>query len=676
MAIFEENEIKNCGEPPDPEGPFQCECFYEYAAFMDCSSDGTYVSLKDPMGKDATGYIGTYTANGPSAQPYTNGRYDFAYGDIVGTPYSKPHFLGLVSTDWHDYFDKNRKYVDKEWWQDQPKNMFLYNYRYKLAKYIYLEEHWIDAEQLNQGWRCPDKPAGWPDVPARVPYTAKVDWERMFGPTPCPRYYKLTSCTDCMGQTDASLKDIYLEFKDKRQLNVKILEYKKNTENCYDVTALQFGPRNFKNYFTLDLKQEVGNADTYAEWDKCQECRDPWVLAISQEVDRNFWQGARPTWINSINNWTGTSMFQAVAAGRLSIVLMDKKNIMNQVFRARWGDEFFYKDSNGACRHAVFYDSAKGAVGNPPCSPTHLAYWAEIYADTGGAQAGTVRHHPNNPRYIDSSQFANVAIWKDACACSAAGLSISRHAQVECNKPEPRPSTIGPQNIEIDVTKKNPTKNVTFSASVKTNGTRCTYIWFKNGISVSQGTMDTDGQISYTFNAGHDDDGTTIYFTIQNKGNNLSSRTAMLKVNKEPECLFCGRDVITFSAKVFCIKTQADANKLRKTLSRTIRMPSSSTGTWRMYANPDTFPATAAEVSKINNKWWLKAGSFASCKGAYTMLKATNATIEKWEDVSADLKGIDPTSKDETIDSDRCIQVPGKTAKDAGTDFYVDMNIP
>ena len=669
MAEFRQNTIENCGEPEDPGGPYLAECYYEYVAFLDCSSDGTYSDPEIDMGKEAYGVISTYSAGGREMFGDTLGQKGFSPYEIKGTPYSEPIFVGLMSTDWHNwFFDNGRHFFNGEWHYAQNHNHFDYNFRYKMAKFFVRTKTWVTQEMLDNGWRCTPTPEDGSFPPA----VTRDDWIRMGAE--CPPYYKLSACTDCQGQKQ-NLDDYFFEMKDGGEFNNTIIEYPLDSNKCYDLQKLQFGPRNQSNYARFGSMfmagESLANEGTnYETSNDCLECKSNYILAISIDSAVNQYPGAASSLINEPNPFNTTIMYNAIAAGKMQIAYMKKDDPANQIFKGMWGNEFSYMGADGLCRRVTFFDRTLGNIQG--CVPQFLAEWAKIYKDASGPQAGVIRYHNDGTSFfIHSSAFLSRSLSKDICDCKEAGGTVSRRTQIDCDQPDPRPSITGPSDAAVQVTKNNPTKGVTFSAAINTQGTNCSYTWYINGSAASQGQISSSGVITLTRTANINDNGAQVYIVVTNQGNTVTSRSAVLVVSDEPECLYCGEEVYTFTVDTYCFSNQAEANKLRVGPGR-ITLPTNEhkVGTRKMYAVP------SMTSSQIKNRWWLIQGSGPNCSGRYTILRAKGTPIkEKWEDLPNSMKGIQQPSGDETFDRNYGIRNAGKTSTDAKADWPVDMNI-
>ena len=162
MAVIIQNTIKDCGKPGEVEGPYLASCIYEYVQFVDCSAGKTTTNLSRGMDENAYGTMETYSQG---TQMKGMGTHTFNKGDIKGTPYSLPIFIGLLGGEWHDYFLEvppwkgGAQYVNTpQWHLAQNHNHLKFKHRWPMLKYIYKEEKWISKEEYEAGWRCPAQP--------------------------------------------------------------------------------------------------------------------------------------------------------------------------------------------------------------------------------------------------------------------------------------------------------------------------------------------------------------------------------------------------------------------------------------------------------------------------------------------------------------------------------------
>lgn len=666
MAENKKNTIKNCGEPGgDPGGPYLAECIYEYIVFMDCSNDNTYSDPAISMGIETAGTVLTYASGGPDG----GGMYTHSFNDtfIRGTPYSVPIFMGLMSGEWHEWFFQNgRHLLDSTWQNAQMHNLLPFKHRYKMAKYFMSKKTWITQEDVDQNWRCkivPDQTS--------LPQVTVQDWARMG--FECPPYYKLSSCTDCQGQTKENpIEETFFEMMDGNEFNNSIIEYPINSHDCYDLTKLPYGPRSQPDHYRSSKswmsQHKVNEEGTVFETSNdCYECKENYLLAINKDEATDTFPGANASLINSTVGLE-TIIYEAVSNGHLSFFYMYKDDVLNQNFYNANKDEFYYKPADGICRKACFYNPNIGGAGVPPCPPTALANWAKIWRDPDGV----IRLHSNPAlvKYLHANDFTGSStIYASLCDCEDSGGTVSIATSAACAPPPEDPPIInsGPSNVSVKVSAITPTKKVTFNIDVNERGTACTYTWYRNGAQVQQGGLD-----SLTFDAGIGNNGDSIYVTISNEGNSIVSGTAKLIVTSAPECLFCDKKVYTTNVTVYCLN-QAEANTLKLSLGR-MALPASKfkVGSKKMYGHPNTFTRSAS----MKNKWWLVIGGMGACKKTYTLYKSgSKVSLEDWEDLSARMRGVKPPDANEYLENNYCLQNPGITATAAQRDFPPEMNI-
>lgn len=670
MAEIYRPNIKNCGEPGNVTGPYLGSCIYEFALFIDCSAGGTTPNKTQFMDTNCKGKINTYAAGAPMNSMYT---HTFSFVDIEGTPYSNPIFMGLMSEDWMAYFldippwRGGSRFVStlsnkKKWQPANTHSHFKFKHRFILMKYLYREDHWITPELLESTgghWSCPQQPVAKDGTYLPGPTAADLT---AVGVT-CPNYYKLTACKDCLGKTgNQKANDILLfEMQDHSRFDPrwKTIVYPKGSKNCYEPNLLAVGPKNDSNYNTVDDEMIITSAaqkgKTYESEDSCDDCRENYLIAWAKAdaIDTDLF--ADPDFVNSIAG-VENNLLAAVQRGELAngiqFAYMEKGIAVNDaLYKETIGNSFYFVSSlNGHCYKARFWDRKIGADA-AGCMPVQLDHWTHYW------YKNKMIYNPNLSYWVSATSVprnatGEFALWTDACDCEKIGKGKIGNGDLykNCYPPDPNPViTKHPEDKNVEVSTKNPTKSVTFS--VTATGIDLTYQWYLNGVAVPLQTANT-----FTFDAdlskNHNPSIGKPYFLYcvvsNNKGATMvASNTANLYVTRGPYILFPGRTVYLAQVDIYCLN-KADLLKMKvKNLfgQTSFRLPDgviATSGSKMVYFDPDDFPVTGTtgvlggfpiSASSLEGKYWIRRGSDPrGCNGhQWTMWKIQKGvTTAKW----------------------------------------------
>ncbi len=304
-------------------------CIYEWYAVCDCSMGN--VAQDFNFNNEAYGSMITRTlANPLKINTRTGGM------NTVGIPYSQPTFIGHVRIpdEFNKFIPGNPAFEGiptNQWIDGTNHNQLTKPYRYLLLKYYQKIDTEAQAPEQNPDgtwthhFTCPVRPTTVPPQPYNEFGTLTAG---------CPRYYKLTACTNCAGETDDNVKVKYWEAPRPITVNGPIIRYpdpyifwtaggvvKTAPSQCHRIESLAKGPRTGTNVFTrLDEKYNLSlvtnngirdpwtwrNAGLSANWSEnndagytehndCSECGSDIYLAVSI-VGQQFWDLAGPAW--------------------------------------------------------------------------------------------------------------------------------------------------------------------------------------------------------------------------------------------------------------------------------------------------------------------------------------------------------------------------------------------
>lgn len=673
MAIIPRNNIKNCGKPENVEGPYLASCVYEFIMFVDCSAGGTTADLRRFMDRNAKGTVLSYTLGAPMIL----GSRSLSFTDILGTPVSRPISMGLITSQWDDYFLGIPPWVGgggpelvntPKWHLAQSHNNLFKKHRWPMMKYIYREDTFITKEELDQGWRCPSSP-----MAADGTYLPGMSSQDMVNiGIQCPGYYKLSSCVDCNGASDGDVEDVYFEMKDRTRLPAgKIIEYPIGSKNCLSPSLLTAGPKNDTNYNTITNELVTtsinGLGTVFKEHDDCVACRENYILAVAKvdAVDTELF--ADPDFINSILG-VENAILNAVVSHKIQFGFMLKGDPLNDAFyNAHGGAAFYYKAANGQCYKARFFDRATAAGNGIPCIPAQFGYWARYWVSASG-----IFLLNSTAYWFHASSFATATYYDDECKCAASGGNIGTSDTYDkCYPPDGPPTIISqPENVSIKVSSKAPSGNASFSITVTPPAVSTTpieYQWYYNGVAIPGARANTLTKL-VKIEHNHDpanNEPSEVYCIVSNNNGKttIRSSTAFIFVTKTPFILWPGRTVFLATAEIYCLD-RAELGSLKSTtpiIGTTNLATPEKTGsdlTRRVYLNPDDFDVYDSNLraSDIEGKYWIRKGSGGLCTGSswrvYKIISGS-VTEEKWEtDVPMSLKGTRPGSLDERVDND------------------------
>jgi hypothetical protein len=643
MAEILKRTIKECKRPEDQVwGTAYCK--YEYVAFLDCSA-GSLTAADTSIGMvEAQGTIKTYNIAG---------KHTFQEGEIIGTPYSKPIFMGLMSQEWSEEFDKeeNKKYLNVPWesennpgwvFADQH-NFFDKQHRFHLAKYIINVPHVladVDLKNPETGeevdWACPPTPEDF-----EPPMITHADWTRL-GYT-CPPYYELKPCTDCNGQTQ-DLPTVYWEMADYTNVTPAIVRYPKintdNSYNCYTPKKLTSGPRGNDNYYNIKLEEQTLAGDWTGQ-QSCQDCKTDYVVAVASVSNIDSHGGADTALIDNILG-SEVPIADAITKGKVAYMLM-VKNPANDTFINDQGYEFFYIGGNSNCYKATIMDpsSYDGCI---PQTLLNFTRWYKTLTSNGAVIFN------DDSIYVHQSAFLNP--YGTICDCESGGGWIGNGLSYDiCHPPDPVPVVNDIDDVILQLMKDQTTATAKFSVTAA--GIGLSYEWYKNGVSVLQG-----GSSSYSFSAGTKDNGAKIYCTVSNNNGKTktTSNTATLIVNSSKKVMGDNEEVIAIRTKVYVVSRE-EWNNLRPT-----KLPFDSHlkgTTWRWV------PA----IQHVKKKEWLfelvdfynqkfSVGGFAEdYSDGFVYFRVMSEETMKWGDLSEALRQIDPEEGDFTEGED--YKLPG-----------------
>jgi hypothetical protein len=622
------------------------------------------------------------------------GRSAWKPEQILGTPYSKAYLLGLVGSDWHDFFLNippwfGAKFVNTpNWLNAQTHNFFPWKHRYKLLKWLYKETWEISEEEMKEGWTCPEYPEA---NPAPVPEVDPIALAK--AGIKCPYYYKASSCVDCTGWFDPKQRDLFFETRDGNPLSELIVEYPKRSKQCLELEKLNLGPRNNQNIHTLRLismSQSIKNDKTsgFTSYVDCTQCRENYWIAIApvHKVAANI--HADPVAINSIDPAKGPAGVEAlianqVAAGNVAYRRMFKDNGVNTAFYNRLGkggNPFYYLVGD-TCYVACFYDPNIGHVdvGGVACTPPQLSAWSQYIAGAGGAMTFNAGVYQT----IHSTTFSR-PLWEDPdgpCECEkAAGGSgaanggkypIGKFGKYynKCYPPDPIPNVNCdkvPKDVSLEVSTATPTTTHTFSVTVQNAGAipSLKYQWYLDGTAIPETGTGSTRRVFTLTNIDLSYNKKRVHCVISSSGGSVKCGPCTLIVNHTKHKIHPDdKKVFLANSEAFCCD-QSDLLKLWKKglfLGYSILPPDGrvdSTGFARVYLDPGQYDPEKADASDFEGHYWIFPGNTHFCSGGtgamFTIVKITRVVVEKWEDVPVGLKGVQPNG-DESRDDDKVL---------------------
>ena len=688
MAEIKQPTVDDCGEPEVPKGPYVTYCAYEYIAFYNCRGAGGAQSDQSTI--NPLGSVATYTSGGNGTSTGNVGLRNIT-GTYNGNPISLL-FMGVLSSGWTDYFiDPNQAgqgLVGK--WFAVPQHNFLSNRSHiKMAKYIHLEMHVLSQEDLygegndaiegNEIWECPAQPqfqtvisSDGNSITDGMPASPNAN---DFGQDVCPKYYKLSSCTDCSGNTDTELEDKIFEIIDRKSPTVNnkpIIEYPENSNDCYEWTAIL--PNNEKDILTAT--QETG----FSSHNDCDECRrDYWVVVISPVKAPETWLPVSAQWLpqfavsnrldGRLDGQTAQNIAQGVAQGMMAFRRMSKSDILNQVFVNANGPEFVYQASNGVCYRALILDASK-------CMDSLITEWTYY---TGNTRA-------SSPHYVHSTAFTtSQGLYKgnDAvCDCEKDAGDIGRNESLRCKMVDgPGPVIdvdITPPRVLIEVDSN--TEGVTpqsLTFTIQATGNNLTYKWYRVSNAGSQQIGGNSPTVTFSraYSTSENHDGVSVFNYVycevsnNNGATTATSSNAIINVSKIPIKLYPdGTKVRIANVEIYCL-SQTQAKQMRRQGffgGNKIHTPSGaglkSLGVVQQrYIKPEHYDGKTN--ADFLNKWYIQGGD-SLCSKRYTIYKIKSIRTINWENLSPDPHKGQKNPNDDELDLPE-FQIPSTGYTDA-----------